>query len=86
MAKAPRDIERIYSASEASAKLRRLADAVETGSPFRIQVAGERIRVPGRAKFSIEHERGDDEEEIEFQFKWALDGESPADDEAEPLV
>ncbi len=86
MAKAPRDIERIYSASEASAKLRRLADAVETGSPFRIQIAGERIRVPGRAAFSIEHERGDDDEEIEFQFTWALDGDAPADEDAEPLV
>jgi hypothetical protein len=27
--------------------------------------------VPVRASFNIEHERGDDEEEIEFQLKWA---------------
>ena len=40
--------------------------------PFRIQVAGERVRVPRRAQFSIEHERGDDEEEIEFQLTWSL--------------
>jgi hypothetical protein len=26
--------------------------------------------VPERAQFSIEHERGSDEEEIEFQLKW----------------
>jgi hypothetical protein len=25
---------------------------------------------PARAVFSIEHERGDGEEELEFQFKW----------------
>ena len=32
---------------------------------------GERIYVPVRAEFTIEHERTDDEEEIEFQIKWA---------------
>lgn len=67
-----RDVERAYSTSETVAKLRRLADALETGQPFRIQVAGERIRVPKRARFSVEHERGSDEEEIEFQLKWDL--------------
>jgi amphi-Trp domain-containing protein len=72
MAKGSRDIERIYSTPEVVAKLRRLADALEADKPFRIQIGGERIRVPERAEFSIEHERGDDEEEIEFQLKWSL--------------
>ena len=77
-----RDVEKSYSQSEVVAKLRRLADALETGEPFRIQVAGERIRVPARAEFSIEHERGSDEEEVEFQLKWSLeDEESGSDDE-----
>ena len=58
---------------DAVAKLRRLADALESDKPFRIQIAGERIRVPRRARLSIEHERGDDEEEIEFQLKWSLE-------------
>ena len=62
MATGERDVEKVYSTDEVVAKLRRLADALETESPFRIQVAGERIRVPVRAEFSIEHERGDDEE------------------------
>ncbi len=31
--------------------------------------AGERIYVPARAEYSIEHEREGDEEEIEFQIK-----------------
>ncbi|WP_318436247.1 amphi-Trp domain-containing protein [Photobacterium leiognathi] len=53
-----------------AAKLRRLADAVENGTRFDIQIAGERIYVPVRAKYSIEHEREGDEEEIEFQIKW----------------
>lgn len=76
MTRSPRDIERMYSTPEIVAKLRRLADALETDSPFRIQIAGVRIQVPERAQFSIEHERDDDEEEIEFQFKWSLDADS----------
>jgi amphi-Trp domain-containing protein len=72
MAKPERDVERSYSTEDAVAKLRRLADALESGSPFRISVAGERIRVPARAVFSVEHERGEDEEEVELQLKWSL--------------
>lgn len=66
-----RDIEKVYSTSEFVAKLRRLADALESGSKFEIQIAGERIYVPARAEFSVEHERGDNFEEIEFQLKWS---------------
>lgn len=65
-----RDVEKIYSAAEFAAKLRRFADAVESGKRFEIQIAGERIYVPARAGFSIEHERDGDSEEIEFQIKW----------------
>jgi amphi-Trp domain-containing protein len=78
---ATRDIERIYSTPDVVAKLRRLADALETGTSFRIQIAGERFRVPARAEFSIEHERGDGEEEVEFQLKWKLDTEDDDEDD-----
>jgi amphi-Trp domain-containing protein len=61
--KEDRDIEKSYSTSEFVAKLRRLADALETGEKFEIQIAGERIYVPVRAIYNIEHERGDNEEE-----------------------
>jgi len=81
---ATRDIERIYATDEVVAKLRRLADALESGTSFRIQIAGERFRVPARAQFSIEHERGDGEEEVEFQLKWTLDDGD--DDEGEAVV
>ena len=72
MTNGERDVEKIYSTAEVVAKLRRLADSLEKGNTFRIQVAGERVRVPARAEFSIEHERGDAEEEIEFQLRWSL--------------
>lgn len=68
--KPERDIEKTYSTSEFVAKLRRLADALENGDKFEIQIAGERVYVPVRAVCSIEHEREGSEEEIEFQIKW----------------
>lgn len=71
--KEERDIEKIYSNKDFVAKLRRLADAIENEKKFEIQIAGERIYVPVRAEFSIEHEREGVEEEIEFQIKWKND-------------
>ncbi len=68
--KSDRDIEKGYTARQFAAKLRRLADCVETGKPFKIQIAGERISVPKDAVFNIEHEREKQSEEIEFQLKW----------------
>lgn len=65
-----RDIEKSYSVAQMAAKLRRLADSLERAEPFVIQIAGERIRVPARAVFSVEHEREGKAEEIELQIKW----------------
>ena len=65
-----RDVEKVYSTSEFVSKLRRLADALEKGERFEIQVAGERVYVPVRAEFTVEHEREENDEEIEFQLKW----------------
>ena len=69
--KSERDIEKGYSTAAFVAKLRRLADALERGERFKIQIAGERIYVPVRAEYNIEHEREGDSEEIEFQIKWS---------------
>ena len=68
-----RDIEKGYTAKQMVAKLRRLADCLENDKPFRIQIAGERINIPSRAIFNIEHEREGNTEEVEFQFKWKRD-------------
>jgi amphi-Trp domain-containing protein len=65
-----RDVEKVYSTSEFVAKLRRLAEALEKGERFEIQVSGERIYVPKDAEFNIEHELEGKEEEVEFQLKW----------------
>lgn len=65
-----RDLTRTYSRSQFAAKLRRLADSIETGAAFTIQVAGERLRVPADVTFNIEHERSGSDEELEFQLLW----------------
>jgi amphi-Trp domain-containing protein len=68
---ADRDLTRTYSRAQFVAKLRRLADAVESGRAFSIQVAGERLRIPADAVFNIEHERSGDQQELEFQLLWS---------------
>lgn len=68
--KTKRDLEKNYPISDFVAKLRRLARCVETKKRFVIHVAGERIGVPSKAVFNIEHERSGNEEELEFQIKW----------------
>ena len=67
-----RDVEKDYPASQFVAKLRRLADCIDEGKRFRIQIAGQRISVPPTARINLEHERGKSEEEVEFQLTWKL--------------
>ncbi len=71
--RAQRDIEKDYPKKQFIAKLRRLADCLEEGKRFRIQVAGERVSVAADSTINIEHERSSSEEEIEFQLRWKLD-------------
>lgn len=68
--KRSRDLTRAYSRTQFAAKLRRLADAVESGRPFTIAVAGETLRIPADATFNVEHERSGRDEELEFQLLW----------------
>ena len=65
-----KEVEKSYSNKGVVAKLRRLADALEQEKPFTIQVAGERMVVPVDARVSVEHERSEGEEELEFQLTW----------------
>lgn len=68
-----RDVTKSYSDSQHIEKLERLVACMKEGKAFEIQVDNERIRVPARAEFSIEHERGDGIEELEFQFRWTIE-------------
>ncbi len=68
-----RDLTQSYSRAQFVAKLRRFADAVESGKAFTIQVAGERLYIPASAAFSVEHERSGSQQELEFQLRWTSD-------------
>lgn len=70
MSTTDRDLTKAYSRAEFVGKLRRLADSIEAGKSFTIQVAGERLRIPADARFNVEHERSGSEEELEFQLLW----------------
>ena len=65
-----RDLTRSYTRAQFAAKLRRLADSIESADAFTIQVAGERLRIPAEVTFNIEHERSGGEQELEFQLIW----------------
>ncbi|MEO1170130.1 MAG: amphi-Trp domain-containing protein [Pseudomonadota bacterium] len=68
-----RDVTKSYSGAQHIEKLERLVACMKEGKVFEIQVDNERIRVPERAVFSIEHERGEGMEELEFQFRWTTE-------------
>ncbi|MBI3928362.1 MAG: amphi-Trp domain-containing protein [Armatimonadetes bacterium] len=65
-----RDVEKSIPRDRFITTLRRIADALEKGETFRVQVANERLTVPADAELSIEHEREEEEQEIELQFRW----------------
>ena len=76
--RADRDLEKHYTRSQFVAKLRRLADALESNKPFAIQVASERLHIPARVIFNIEHERAGGLDELEFQLRWSAAEDKPA--------
>ena len=80
---AERDVETEYSMQGFIAELRRLADALEAGKDYEIEMDDETIVVPGHAVFSIEHEREDGSNEIEFQISWSDEHAEDNDDEGD---
>lgn len=83
-----RDTEMNLQVADFVAELRRLADALEADGTFEIEIDGEMVQVPADAVISIEHEREDGREELEFQLKWGEpedeeEDEEEADDEEE---
>lgn len=65
-----RDVEKIADRTYFASLLRRAADAVEAGEPFRIQVDGRRFTVPADATLAVAHEVGDGQHELELEFSW----------------
>ena len=65
-----KEVEKSYANRDVAAKLRRLAEALEEGKAFEIQIAGERVYVPAYASVEFEYSREGDDEEIEIEVKW----------------
>ena len=67
---ADRDVEKDVSTTQFVDTLRRLADAMEAGESFRVQVANARFTIPADATLTIEHEAEDGEEEFALELQW----------------
>ena len=48
------DVERSYTPAQTADKLRRIADAIEAGKSFRLQVGGNRLSIPSDRAVEIE--------------------------------
>ena len=62
--------EKGYSNKATAEKLRRLAEALEQGKAFEIQIDNRRIRVPADAEIEFEFEQNGDDRELEIEIKW----------------
>lgn len=69
-----RDVEKNVPKDRFIETLRRVADALEKGESFRIQIANERISIPADCELLVEHERSEGEQEVELQFRWKAKG------------
>jgi amphi-Trp domain-containing protein len=68
--KKARNVEKSYANADVAKKLRRLADALEGGTPFLIQIGGKRVRIPAHAKVEFEYEKQGKSEEVEIEVSW----------------
>ena len=64
------EVEKGYSNRQTAEKLRRLAESLEQGKAFEIQVSGQRIYVPADAEIDFEYERTENVHELEVEIKW----------------
>jgi amphi-Trp domain-containing protein len=78
-----RDIDVSHDLASFVSELRRLADALENSTEFKIQIDGEEVTIPEGAKFSVSHERESGEIELEFQVTWSVDLEDDEDEDDE---
>lgn len=62
--------EKGYSNKATAEKLRRLAESLEQGKAFEIQVDNQRIYVPADAEIEFEFEKVDNICELEIEIKW----------------
>jgi amphi-Trp domain-containing protein len=64
------ELKTTYLGKEVVAELRRLADALEQGTKFEMQIGEERISIPPDVEVEFDYEGTEDEEEVEIELKW----------------
>ena len=67
------EIEVTQDVTSFVAELRRLADALESGSAYTIDLDGDLVTIPMNATLSVAHEEDDGDVELEFQLSWSPD-------------
>lgn len=55
---------------ETAKKLREIADAIESGLNFNVQINGHRVSVPKDARFEINLEPSSTRQEVEIEMRW----------------
>ncbi len=76
------DLEKTVTPRQFAKTLRRIADAVERGGSFRIQIHGQRLTIPRAHTLSIEHEVEDGDAELELQVSWTVEDDGAKNDDA----
>jgi len=64
------EVEKNYSKKKFILKLHQLIKNLESRRDYVVQIRNNRVRIPQRVKFYIEHERENDSEEVEFSIRW----------------
>ena len=81
-----RDVEVNYELAAFIAELRRLADALESGADYAIDIDGETVTLPVDAMLSVAHEIDGDEAELEFQLTWPINEDAEDAEEADDVA
>lgn len=64
------NVEQTFAKRETALKLRRIADAIEAGKTFRVQINGNRVFVPAGARVDIEIQHEEYDGEVEVDISW----------------
>jgi amphi-Trp domain-containing protein len=78
------EVEKSYELPEFVAELRSLADALESGGEFTMEIEGETVTVPAAATVvSVKYEQEDGVAAMEFQLSWEVEDDEEVADETD---
>jgi amphi-Trp domain-containing protein len=65
-----KEVEKVVHTKYFVSVLRRMADALEKGESFRIQIQNRRVVVPPDAELEVEHEVEGEQQELSLELHW----------------